>query len=259
MVLSHQKLNKEAIDHLRKVSTKLFSARVLLYSSVYVYLERNEKFISIKAPFQFFTEAELEKYSRFKNFYLPNEVIELDHVRQRGATIRNALAMTEKINIRSRDSAVDVALDPAPWEVGPIVLAECRMIWAESDLIRFEAISVLIDEICGTLEANVLAEKFDQDIAAAEQALWLANWAVWIGLHLGYVDLKFLKRLRSAIYVGSDLGSGERGLAAAATVMMSKCSGLSVTEENLKAVEHPLIRQMSLLLQNAEVKAEVAA
>lgn len=259
MVFSHQKLKKEAIDHLRKVSHKLFSPRVLLYSPVYVFLERNEKFISIKMPFQFFTEDELAKFARFKNFFLPNDVIKLDHVRHRGVTIRNALTMTERVSVRAVDSVVDVSLDPAPWEVAPVVLAECKMLWAESESLSFEAISVLIDEICGPIESKLLSEKFDQNIVQAEHSVWLANLAVLTGLHLGYVDLRYLRRLRRSVYSGGGFGSAERALVSTAQALLAKAVARKLSHDVLKSVEHPLARQMALTLSDSEEKPEVAA
>lgn len=240
------------MDSLRKVSCKAFPPRVLLYSPVYVYLERNEKFISVKLPFQFFTESELEKLSKYKNFFLPNSVLKLDKIRQRGVSIRNALGLTEKISIRAMDETIRVSLDPAPWEVAPVVLAECRQLWIEADELSFEAISVLVDEICGPIEGPSLVAKYDADVVEAEQAVLIANTAVLIGLHLGYIDPKFLRKMRQVAYSGAEVGSGERALLSAARELVSKAALRKIKKDTLKSSDHPLVKQMGQIFGDGE-------
>ena len=81
----------------------------LMIAPVYVYMRRNEKFISVKAPMDFFTAEELEKLKSVEMFFMPQFV---DAV----LPYRN-LARRVKMILGWNPVESKAGLPPAPFEI----------------------------------------------------------------------------------------------------------------------------------------------
>ena len=74
MEFSKRKLPKEAAHQLRVCPIPSVQPYALMLSPVYVFMKANEKFVSVKAPLDFFTQEELSKLRMYDTFYMPDFV-----------------------------------------------------------------------------------------------------------------------------------------------------------------------------------------
>jgi len=69
MDFRQRKLPKEAAINLRISPIASVKPYALMIAPVYVFMRVNEKFVSVKAPLDFFTPEELERLKSFESFF----------------------------------------------------------------------------------------------------------------------------------------------------------------------------------------------
>ena len=184
-----KKLPKLAAENLRMCSINSVQAYALMYSPTYVYLKRNEKFVSVKGPLDFFTEEDLERLSGYEMFFFPETIDLILPFKNTGAGIRTLLSW-EPI------SSAGIQLAPPPYVISDTVLRKLAPIWGKENAIDPFFVAALVGEICEAISPEILKSAREKDILSFEHALLKSGWAVFLALHLGYCDLKFLNFVR---------------------------------------------------------------
>ncbi len=208
----------------------------LLFAPAYVYLERNEKFVSVKAPLDFFSPADLVKLSNFESVYLPPFIDSVKPFADAGKRVRQLLSVPAYRATSSDSGHPMVALDPPPFVTSDEVIRVVAPLWSlsgERALIEPFFAAAFAGSVCDPLPGPLLVEAHDQDVEAYETAVFRSGWAVFTALHLGYCDLPFLNALLLEVFkgvLGIDAGRGfvsrPFGELASAMIAGSRCEAI---------------------------------
>ncbi len=203
MDFTRRKLSKESMDQLYRIRVDSVKPFALMSAPVYLWLGANEKFISLKAPFDFFTPEELEKIKASHQFlYLPQSVRSLLPFRNAGLQVRSLLriksARPKTLDLKTQYPVV--AMAPAPYELSNEVLKLIGPLWWEysEEVIGVEPfmVSIFVNELCSLLPNEKLLTARDNSTDSYDHALLCSSLAVFIALHLGHCDYSFLNLLR---------------------------------------------------------------
>jgi hypothetical protein len=195
MEFSQRKLPKEAAPNLRICPIQSVRAFALMLAPVYVYMEKNEKFVAVKAPLDFFTPEELERLKPFQKFFLPEFVDHALPYREAGRSVR-ALLLWE----RDGGNLKEATLAPAPYEVSDATFRIIASLWGEGTRVEPFFIATFVNELCDVLDGALLKAARDLDVKRYEEAVFLSSWSVFLSLHLGRCSLEYLNCLRLAIF-----------------------------------------------------------
>jgi len=195
---SKRKLPKEAAEDLSRCPIDSVQPFRLIFAPAYVYLAANEKFVSVKAPLDFFLPNELERLKQFQNLHFPQFESTVQVFRNAGRRVRSFLtlrAATPELN----------ELTPAPFEISDSVLRTMGSLWWRDggDDIGIEPFMAVVfcDELLGSVPEEPMVQAREQDVARFEKALIHAAWTAFLALHLGYCNLEFVKRLRDRVFL----------------------------------------------------------
>jgi hypothetical protein len=206
MDFTHRKLPIGAAERLRACPIETVHPYALMLAPVYVFMRRNEKFVSVKAPMDFFSPEELTRLRSFENFYLPEFVDSVIPFRDAARRVRAILSW------KPREQALgefpEVPLPPAPYELSDAVIRVIGPLWGADAVIEPFFVAAFANEFCDLLPGKVLAEARDRDVAGLERAVFRSSWAVFLALHLGLCELGFLNRLRRRVFDETALGAG---------------------------------------------------
>ncbi|MGZ3696701.1 MAG: hypothetical protein ACXWP5_01295, partial [Bdellovibrionota bacterium] len=194
MDYTHKKLPKEAVNDLWRFPTSTLKPYRLTVAPVYLYLIKNQKFISIRGPLDFFTEADLEKVRAFDHYYLPKFVDHTEPFRNAGSSVRRILSWKPDpagfaADEGDRESFPAVKLDPSPYELSDAVLRTVGRLWGKNASIEAFFVSVFVDALCDPLPQEVLLAARDVSMAQFERAVMLSSWVVFLAIHLGHSQL----------------------------------------------------------------------
>ncbi|MCC7442347.1 MAG: hypothetical protein IT285_11980 [Bdellovibrionales bacterium] len=178
----------------------------LMPAPVYVYLRRNGKFLSVKAPMDFFTPEELERYRGYVNFFMPRTVDRVASLREAGRRVRGLLLWDPSDRPVGPDSG-RTRMAPAPYELADAIIRIMVPAWKRETRINPFSVTVLVDEICDVLPAELLLKCRDENVARFETALFRSSWMVFLALHLGFCELRFLNRLRERAFLAGFEGA----------------------------------------------------
>lgn len=170
-----------------------------LPAPVYILLQRNEKLISVKGPFDFFTARDLERLKLGGSFFygpiysrvMPFHAVANDVRKMLGWNAPNATNV----------------LEPAPYELSDAVLRKLGSIWAPLSTMngadRDGPIAIesyfavaFANELCEPIPGEWLELARENDPDHYELSLLRAGVFVFLALHLGYMDLKALSAYR---------------------------------------------------------------
>lgn len=203
MEFSQKKLPPEAASFLRNTPIGDVSPYELMLAPVYVFLKRNAKFVSVKAPLDFFTKEDLEKLGPYESFFFTPFVDRSIPFAAAGRRIRALLKLEEL---------------PPPYEVSDAVLRLMGPLWSTlgDDEVSLGVepffVAVLVNETCEPLRPEVLLQARDEHIDSYEWALLRSSWCVFMALHLGYCDLAYLSALREEAFMRSVSGDLQKTL-----------------------------------------------
>lgn len=158
-----------------------------MLAPVYVYMQANEKFVGIKSPLDFFTEAELTKLKPLGMFFFPPFMDRSLFFREKARSLRKLLGWSP----RAED------LGPAPFELSDAVLRALAPLWGPDIAVENFFVTVFANELCSLLEAEKLAHAREKDVDLFERALMVSSWSVFVALHCGWTRPELLDRLRS--------------------------------------------------------------
>ncbi len=155
----------------------------------YLLLRGNDKFISVKAPLDFFTPDELERFKPFGAFFFPEFVERVIPFRRGTAALRTLLAST---------SSVDEG--PAPYEVSDAFVRLAAEAWSEGGLVEPFFVSMFVHELFEPIPGQWMVETYVRSVDAYEQGILRSAWATWNAMHLGYLNLGWLQSFRNNVF-----------------------------------------------------------
>src|SRR4051812_8298441 len=91
MEFSARKLPKEAASDLVRYPVQSVKPYVPMWAPIYVFMPKNEKFVSVKAPLDFFVPEELEKLEPLENFYVSSAISNALPFRDAARGVRSVL------------------------------------------------------------------------------------------------------------------------------------------------------------------------
>lgn len=188
MLFDDKKLNLESVEELIQCPIHSIEPYSLMLSPVYVLMKLNQKFVSVKAPLDFFTPEELKKLSVHETFYLPKFV-------QGSVRFQTAARLIKKIMNIHQDP-----LTAAPYEVSRESFYVLGTLWGKQLQIEPFFMAIFTDELCTPLNHEKMVEAREQTVVNHDQGLLLSGTFVFIALHLGWFDLNLLSQYRTMIY-----------------------------------------------------------
>jgi hypothetical protein len=188
MLFEAKKLEVESADELLQCSISTVKPYALMLAPVYVFMKRNEKFVSVKGPLDFFTPEELAAFASYGCFHLPKTVAELTAFQTAAKLAREML----------KEAAAP--FPPAPFELSDELIKVLAPIWGKNIEISPFCSSIFSDELCGTLDPQELLYGRDTAIVRHDLGLLLSGLLVFILAHSGAYDLDQLRKIRSETY-----------------------------------------------------------
>jgi len=200
MDFTNRKLPRNAASELRRLPLGDLQPFAFMFSPVYVFLKRNEKFIGIKAPLDFFVESEIEKVQPYGTLYVTPFVDQVAPFREAGRRVKKILSGRQSVSDRDEVGYPEVKLPPPPWEVSDTVLGVVGPLWGKDLRIEPFFATAFVQDLCGSLPEELLLGSRDSDVVLHEKAIFRSTWAVFLALHLGLCDLEWLKTLRARVF-----------------------------------------------------------
>jgi hypothetical protein len=188
MLFEAKKLEMESAEDLFQCRVSTVKPFALMMGPVYVFMKRNQKFVSVKAPLDFFTPEELSSLARYEEFFLPKSVSEV-------TPFQTAARVTREL-IRANQNA----FPPAPYEISNQVIQTLASIWGKESRVTAFCASVFTDEFCGQLDSGELLLGRESAVVKHELGLLLSGTLIFVLVHLGWYDLELLTQLRKEVY-----------------------------------------------------------
>lgn len=200
MLFNKIKLPASAVSQLRKVAIDVVKPYVLMMAPAYIFMRRNEKFISVKEPLDFFEPDELKKYSSFKEIYFADFIDEVAPFHHAARVVRRLLSLKDKVAVKEGESFPNISLAPSTYEISDAVIRSVGPLWSSGRKIEPFFVIFFADELCGPFPKELLLHARDQDVNEYEYALIRSSLAVFFALHLGHCHLGFLQELRASVF-----------------------------------------------------------
>lgn len=168
-----------------------------LPAPIYVLLPQNEKLISIKGPFDFFTPHDLTKMKAAGSYFYGPILKRVEPFLLAAQEVKKMLGWSQPTATR--------VLETAPYEMSDAILRKVASLWAPvaSEGSNQQAIGVesyfavaFANELCDPIPGSRLEIARDRDPDLYEIALLRSGVFVFLALHLGYMDVKVLSDLR---------------------------------------------------------------
>lgn len=192
MEFNLKKLPSSAAVQLRRVPFESIEPYSLIWAPAYVLMRRNRKFVAVKAPMDFFTPDDLARLKPFREIHFSPFVDCLEPF------VRTAAALRRLFEWKPPDPQRELPLPP--YELSDAVIRTIGPMWSKSAAIEPYYLGIFAEEVCGPLESGLLLEARERSVKALESGILLSSWAVFLGLHLGYCDRGFLRRLRARAF-----------------------------------------------------------
>lgn len=192
MDFTQRKLPREAFDALWRTPVSMIQPYALMTAPVYVYLRKNEKFLAIKGPLDFFTTAEIERIRELDSVYLHKFFEVSEPFQQAARSVRALLTLSQ---------SADASQKPIPpgYEISDGVLQLVGPLWGKKAVIEPFFIAIFVDTLCDPLSSDLMISVREKSIADFEKAMLLSSWAVFIALHIGLCELTYLNNLRARV------------------------------------------------------------
>lgn len=191
MDFTDRKLPIEVAPTMRVCMVRSVQPYALMLSPVYVFMQLNEKFVSVKAPLDFFSPEELARLKPFMQFFMP-EFVDRPLVYREAATKIRALMSWQSVR--------GVELGPVSFELSDAVLRLLGPLWSKSLKVEPFFVAVFTNEICDLLPGDLLISAREKDVRLYERAIFASSWSVFLALMLGYCDRGFLNGIRRKVF-----------------------------------------------------------
>jgi hypothetical protein len=272
MEFSRKKLAKDLLPSLYRMRIDSVQPFALMFSPVYVLLNENQKFVSVKAPLDFFSPEEIKRLLPYTYFYVPDFVVSVVPFREAGLAVREILNWKPNLGTLTQGSfADDFELDPPSYEATDAVLKVLGPLWwlypSQGSAIEPFLAAVFVNELCDLLPHAKLLQARERDAVRFELALLRSSWVVFLALHLGYCDLNFLNDLRLQVFDSILVGKVPEGLSQEISelIMLSELSLPTSRERLLQAsffgdrsekISQKLVSRISRIRENFISKGE---
>ena len=185
----------------------------LMLVPVYVYLQRNERFVAVKAPMDFFVPEELERLAPLKSVFVPKFVESLQPFLTAARRIKALLSWMPIVE-------GDVEMPPPPYALSDAILRVVGPLWSAPTRIEPYFVSVFVNGLCEPIPPELLRETRDRSVELLDRAVFRSSLAVFLALHLGYADREFLSWLRVHAFreIGSGVDHGQPAVEAASEI-----------------------------------------
>jgi hypothetical protein len=203
MDFTNRKLPIEAADTLRRVPVHSIAAYTMVFAPVYAHLARNQKFVAVKGPLDFFTPDDLTKLAPLESLFFSPFVDALAPFVEAGQRVRAILRRPAYRPAPGAGRRLPVALDPAPYIASDEILALVAPLWNRSEtrvVIEPFFAAAFTGAVCDPLPGELLRGARDRGLDTYETAVYRAGWAVFTALHLGYTDFEFINALRTEVF-----------------------------------------------------------
>lgn len=200
---SQTKLTVQEAANFRFCAVSTVEPNTLLLMPAYVYMKLNQKFVMIKQAMDIFSEEDLERLKSFGVFYFPEEIDKALYFREVASEVRRLLDWSPE-----RDSTqggrirreLKTYITPASYETSDAVFRLITPLWEQEFKIDPYFVTVFANELCDPLAPEILKKARNQNIGLYEKAVIGSSWAVFLALHLGHMNTKFLNKLRSSAF-----------------------------------------------------------
>ncbi len=176
----------------------------LMPVSVFVYLQANEKLVSVKRALDFFTPYELNKFKSFKYFYFSDDIKKSFPFSQSGLKVKSFLNLKVSIQDIKKKKISESHFPGDSYFLSQQIFRGIAPLWLESGSSCLEInpflVSVFVNELCPSLEEEKLVMARERDVRSFEKAILISSLSIFLVLHLGYCNLKFLADLRSFVF-----------------------------------------------------------
>lgn len=165
----------------------------LMWAPVYVFMERNQKYVALKAPLDFFDPNEIEKWKASRRaLFVQKCVVAVAPFVEAGKRIRRLLT-------KYREEGQGLA--PTSFELSDAVLRVLAPLWGPATEIEPFFAVAFAEAICGPLQSELLVEAREESVEHLECAILRSSLGVFLGVQLGMTQITHLKRLRSDLFV----------------------------------------------------------
>ncbi len=188
MLFEAKKLEVESADELLQCPISTVKPYALMLAPVYVFMKRNEKFVSVKGPLDFFTPEELSAFASYGSFHLPKTVTELTAFQTAAKLVREMLREAR------------APFPPAAFELSDEVIQVMAPVWGGNIEISPFCAAIFSDELCGPLDSQDLLYGRDTAIVRHDLGLLLSGLLIFVLVHLGTHDLELLQKIRRETY-----------------------------------------------------------
>lgn len=191
MYFEDKKLTPEAVDNLFQASITTVQPYTLMLSPVYVYMKRNEKFVSVKAPLDFFTPEELEKLKIYEVFHFPKFV-------KNSVRYQTAARLVQSLFKNPFGKARE--LEYVSYEYSDEIVKMVGKLWGKEMKIEPFFMAIFTHELCETFKPELMLWARETNVVNHDHGLLLSGVFVFLAVHLGYYNLEQLNTYRDEIY-----------------------------------------------------------
>lgn len=213
MNFRYSKLPRSAAADLQRLPVNQVKPFALMMSPTYVFMRRNEKFLCVKAPLDFFLPEEIERIQPLGNLFVLKFVDSVLPFRDAAKSLKMLFNWKPRTvvepAVRADGKLVypEVPMPPAPYEVSDAALRIVGPLWSAQGSIEPFFITAFVHEFCEPLAEDILRKAREQDVNLCERAMIVSAIAVFLLIHLGNCDYTFLNRFRASSF--KRLASGE--------------------------------------------------
>lgn len=204
MRFSDRKLPRDSAAELLRVPLDEVRAWELLVAPAYVFLPKNEKFVAVKGPLDFFSDQELLKYRAFEQIFFPKFFDETTLFRDAGRATHRLLTWRASVDQGGKvllhnlsNHAARAMLGPAPYEISDAVLQLMGPLWFDPMQIEPYFTMVFSNEVCGPFDPEFLLRAREKSVEQFERGVLYSGVVNFLALLSGQVSLAWLQSLRT--------------------------------------------------------------
>lgn len=197
-----RKFPREAAPDLIRCPLESIVPYSLMLAPAYFYMQKNEKFVGIKGPLDFFTPEELGRLAVYRSIYFTKFIDEVKPYRDAARSVAALLGWKPpqempSAKLKDRQNYPPVPLAISPYELSDAVLRILSKLWAgEALAIESFFVVAFVEELCAPIPEQDLREAREKSVKRLERALCESSWTVFLALHLGFCELEFVNDLR---------------------------------------------------------------
>jgi len=209
MDFTERKLQKSAAADLKRISLESLRPFTPMFAPVYVFMKRNEKFLGIKSPLDFFSPPDLDKVRPFDAVYVPRAFSDLvAGYQDAGRRVKTLMfEKPEEIARGKQDSTYpEVKLGQSSFELSDAVIRVLGPIWGKKLSLEPFFIAAFVEDFCERIPEEFLLQARDTNIELYELGLLRAGVAVFLAIQLGFCNKRFLDEFRWQVFQRFALG-----------------------------------------------------